>query len=133
MKVVIDTNIWISFLLGKSFRNLLDFIDENDIKVFTTEKQINELIKTINKPKINKNVTSEDITNLIFLFRYNFKYVNISNKLKYLRDPEDDYLIEIAIESNSKYIITGDKDLLDVKNYKNIKFITFREFEKYFE
>lgn len=55
-------------------------------------------------------------------------FVNIKNELQFLRDPEDNYLIEIAIESDSKYIVTGDKDFLDVKNYIHIEFVNFNQF-----
>lgn len=55
-------------------------------------------------------------------------FVSIKNELQFLRDPEDNYLIEIAIKSDSKYIITGDKDFLDVKNYKQVEFVNFNQF-----
>ncbi len=128
MKVVIDTNIWISFLFGKSFQNLIEIINQNDIKVYTCEKQLVELINTMKKPKISKFIKEKDINNLIFFFKYNLNFVSIKNELQFLRDPEDNYLIEIAIKSDSKYIITGDKDFLDVKNYKQVEFVNFNQF-----
>jgi len=128
MKVVIDTNIWVSYLLGKSFENIFNLIEQNNIEVFTSKKQLLELINTFQKPKLTKYISKEDVNNLIFLFKYNFNFVSIPNKLKFLRDPEDDYLIEIATESNAEFIITGDKDLLVEKEYKGIKFITYSDF-----
>lgn len=66
MKIVIDTSIWISFLFGKSFQNLIEIINQNDIKVYTCEKQLVELINTMKKPKISKFIIEKDINNLIF-------------------------------------------------------------------
>lgn len=128
MKIVIDTNVWISFLLGKSFQNIFDLIENYNLTVYTSQEQIQEIIETIKKPKLSKYLESEDINNLIFLFNYNFKFVEISNNFKFLRDPKDDYLLEVAIISKSKYLITGDKDFLDLKNYNDIEFVNYKKF-----
>lgn len=128
MRIVIDTNVWISFLLGKSFQNIFDLIEKYKLDVYTSQEQILEIIETIKKPKLSKYLEKEDINNLIFLFNYNFKFVEISNDLRYLRDPKDDYLLEVAIISESKYLITGDKDFLDLRNYKDIEFISYKKF-----
>ena len=76
---------------------MLDIIDNKNKQALKLKKQIPELINTISKPKINKNVSSEDINNLIILFRYNLKYVNIPNKLKFLRDQKIAFWLKLPL------------------------------------
>ena len=44
------------------------------------------------------------------------------------RDPDDDKFIECAKDADALYIVSGDKDLLVIKQYENIKIITAKEF-----
>jgi len=48
------------------------------------------------------------------------------------RDPTDDMIIACAIDAAADYIVTGDEDLLILKNYKNISIINPRNFEALF-
>jgi predicted nucleic acid-binding protein len=48
--------------------------------------------------------------------------------IKVCRDPKDDMFIEAAIAGNTEVIVTGDQDLLTLKKYESIRFITPRVF-----
>lgn len=55
--------------------------------------------------------------------------VNPKTIEKICRDPFDDYVLAAALEGNAQYLVTEDKDLLVLKNYKNVKIVntsTFR-------
>ena len=49
-------------------------------------------------------------------------------KIEIVRDPDDDKIISAAIEGKADYIISRDRDLLDLKQYQGIKIITPEEF-----
>ena len=51
-----------------------------------------------------------------------------TTKVEVVRDPDDDKIIVAAVEGNADYIISRDKDLLDLKEYQGIKIITPEEF-----
>ena len=54
------------------------------------------------------------------------------SKVKVSRDEYDDKFIECAIDSNATYIVSGDGDLLEIKEYQNIQIITAKDFcDKY--
>ena len=56
-------------------------------------------------------------------------WVPISGKIRGVcRDPDDDAIIECAVNSNAELIISGDKDLLALKQYNQIRIITPREY-----
>ncbi|MCL5992491.1 MAG: putative toxin-antitoxin system toxin component, PIN family [Bacteroidetes bacterium] len=129
MKVVIDTNIWVSFLIGKLLSKLIDILFNEKIEIITSETQINELIETISKPKIQKYISILDINRLFLLFDTKTIIVEPKQKHRFCRDPKDDFLLDIALESSAEYIVTGDKDLLTMNPFGKIKIITYKEFE----
>ena len=42
-KIIIDTNLWISFLIGKSFTNLKSLIVEKQIEIIISEQLLTEI------------------------------------------------------------------------------------------
>lgn len=64
-KVIIDTNLWISFLIGKELQNLKDLIVTEKIQLITTEQLISELKIVVNRPKLQKYFDREKVTELI--------------------------------------------------------------------
>jgi len=62
------------------------------------------------------------------------KIIFPKSKVKVCRDPNDDKFIDCAIDGKCKYIVSGDKDLLDIKNFENIEILTVRDFlKKYYD
>ncbi|MCK4278348.1 MAG: putative toxin-antitoxin system toxin component, PIN family [Desulfurellaceae bacterium] len=52
MRVVIDTNIWISFLIGKALCGLEEHLNKK-VRVVASDEQLQEIISVINRPKFN--------------------------------------------------------------------------------
>jgi predicted nucleic acid-binding protein len=49
------------------------------------------------------------------------------------RDPDDDAILACALEAGADYLVTGDVDLMELKIFKGIRIVTFREFELLFK
>jgi hypothetical protein len=49
---------------------------------------------------------------------------------KICRDPKDEFLLALSKESKANYLITGDKDLLDIKVYGRTKIVTVKQFKE---
>jgi len=141
MKVVIDTNIFISFLLGKLLSNLITHISKNQVKIITSKEQLAEILNVVNKPKPKKYILKSDLihlynSDLIHLYNYITNYsefVELENNIKVCRDPKDDYLLEIAVNGKAEFLITGDNDLIDLEKFHETEIITYSEFEKILE
>ena len=59
----------------------------------------------------------------------NTTIIDITGELSGIcRDPKDDMVIECAMFSGAKIIVSGDKDLLAIKDYEGIRVLTPREF-----
>jgi len=127
-KLVLDTNILISALGWKGkpneiFRKVLN----EEFELIISRKQIEELKEVMNYPKFS--FAEEQKSRFITLLLNVAKVVEISNKLKVIKeDPDDDVILETAVENNADFIISGDDHLLKLKEYSNIKIVTANEF-----
>ena len=131
VKVLLDTNILISaFGFGGKPRQILQLILEKKIKSVTSAILLAEFHEVINKkfPLLSFHLKRiEDKIKKVSII------VNPKQSLHVVRDIDDNRVIEAAIEGNCQYIITGDKDLLVLKSYRQIKIITPDDFLKLLE
>jgi len=129
-KVIIDTNIWISFLIGKSLPGLQNHLNSQFIQVITCKEQILELTEVFKKPKIKKYFSKEQVIEFLELLDESSQNVDIKTKTSLCRDPKDNYLISLAIDSKADYLITGDNDLLDLIKVGNTEIMKYGDFDK---
>lgn len=129
-KIIVDTNIWISFLIGKSLKGLQQYIDSQTVLVVTCNEQIHELTDVFRKPKINKYFTADQIAEFFELLEESSENVVLKTKIDICRDLKDNYLLSLAIDSNADFLITGDNDLLVLNTIVNTSIIKFNDFEK---
>jgi hypothetical protein len=129
-RLVIDSNIWISFLIGKGLRRLPYHIKNKTISVISCVEQIAELQEVFLKPKLRKYFTNEQIADFFELLEESTEIVIIKKISAFSRDPKDDYLISLAVESKADYLITGDKEILELELVKETKMISYVDFEK---
>lgn len=127
-KVIIDTNLWISFLIGKELSYLKDLIVNEKIKIVTSDLLIAEIMLVTSRPKLKKYFQPEKVEELISLFDIVAEKVKLKKIESICRDPKDDFLLAMAKESKADYLITGDKDLLEIKVYRNTEILTANKF-----
>ena len=129
-KVVLDTNILISGVGFKgSPREILSLVLDDKITAITSPVLLAELREVIFK-KFPKLV----IQLAIMEERIKEKFLIVSPKetLNLVRDKDDNRVLEAAVEGNCDYIVTGDLDLLELKQYKRIKIVTPTDFLEIF-
>jgi len=133
LRVVLDTNVIISGLLwGKTTKILFDLADTRQITICLTPKIIEEISRVLNYPKIRKqldsiNLTIDEIIN--YLLQTSELYSDISIDIN-LSDVSDRIFVAAAIVSGVSYIVTGDKHLLALKKFQDIKIVTPNQFLK---
>ena len=131
MKLILDTNIWISFLLGKSLSILTEIFKRNDIEIYVSEQLIKEIKEVAHRSKIAKLISSNSFENLLDLINVRCKMISSDAEGEFdIRDTKDIYILRMAKNVLADYIITGDKDLLVLKNFQVTKIITFTEFKE---
>ncbi|MFT4303760.1 MAG: putative toxin-antitoxin system toxin component, PIN family [Candidatus Woesearchaeota archaeon] len=126
-KIVIDTNILISgFAYKGNEHKLLRKI--NEYNNYLSLSQISEIEKVLKYPKFE--ITHEFQKNILEWIKNNSNIIDIKTKTNICRDSKDNIIIETAIDGKAEFIITGDKDLLELKKVKNIAIISTKDFLK---
>jgi len=131
IRVVIDTNLLISYLLtkGETISKLLDHWRERDFILLTSPEILAELEKALDYPHLKTKITKEEREALLVELRSGVEQVSGQLVLPPVtRDPKDDKFIACAVEGNANYIVSGDDDLLDLEEYHGIEIIKPREF-----
>lgn len=128
-RVIFDTNVWISFLIGKRLSKLKTYISQGQITVITTEQLLNEIKLVTQREKLKKYFPKQSVDELIELLETIAEKHNIEPRNFLSRDPKDNFLLDLIDFSNADYLVTGDKDLLDLNPFKNTKIISPSEFE----
>ncbi len=130
IRVVIDTNIWIGFLIGKALSGLSDAVIDDKIRVLFSEELFDELVEVLQRPKFKKYFSHKDITELIFLLHFKTEKIEVREHVKVCRDPKDNFLLELCLSGNADCLITGDDDLLALNPFRGIKIINYRLFRE---
>lgn len=128
-RVVIDTNVWLSGLVfGGQPGEVLKLFAEGSVIVVTCEEALSELRRKV----IQKfSLFSPYLDLLEASIRKDGELVYVgSQPVTVCRDPDDNMFLETAIIGHCQYIVSGDHDLLTLKNYKNIKIIKPSDFLK---
>jgi len=132
LKIIIDTNIWISFLIGKSLKGLHHFLNDNRFQIITSDEQISELIEVLSRPKFKKYFSKEHIIDFLKLIEEKSQFIRLISKIDLCRDAKDNYLLSLAVDSKSDYLITGDDDLIVLKEINDTQILNFKDFESKF-
>lgn len=126
-RVVLDTNIIISSALGGALVLVLEKWDAGKFTVIVTTDVVSEYFEVLNRPKFGlKQETIDKIANYIYQFS---EFVVPEEKIRFVEDdPKDDKFLEAAAAGKVDFIVSGDKHLLDLKEFRSIPIITGREF-----
>ena len=134
---MLDTNILISALLFKGeLSGIVGLWEEGKIVPIISKETFDELRAVLEYPKfsLSRAEVKSLIENEILPC---FEVVNVSEHITGVcRGPGDDKFLSCAISGNTDFIVTGDKDLFDLKKYKkykSVRIIHASDFMKMFE
>jgi putative PIN family toxin of toxin-antitoxin system len=135
MNIVIDTNIFISglFFPLSNPGKIIELWRSEKCTLFLSEPLIAEISEVLSYPKIRKRLKwdNEKIENYCFLLRLNCHLVDIKNiKAEVPKDKRDNHVLATFLASKSDFLISGDSDLLELKDKYQI--ISPKEFIKKF-
>ena len=131
MKIIIDCNIWISWLIGHQIQAIRQILLDPHVDVYVCDALLDEIREVVNREKIRKYVGEAEIKDMFHLIHAFCVYANIEIEAKIdVRDPKDLYLFSFAESIKATYIVSGDNDLLAVKQYKSTKILKLAEFKE---
>ncbi len=128
MKVVIDTNVYVSGILWNGNESkIVDMCMDGILENHTSIDILYEVERVLSYRKFN--LTNEEIDKLLKIYFSFSRFVSIKVKSDIKsRDPADNKILECAITSEVDYIISGDQDLLVMKVVEGIRIISSRDF-----
>ena len=130
IRIVIDTNLWISFLITKDFTKLDEIIFSNKAILIFSQELLNEFLEVAKRPKFRRFFLITDIEDILETIDEYADFINVHSKFKLCRDPKDNFLLSLSVDGNADFLITGDKDLLDIGKIGETKIIRISDFLK---
>lgn len=127
-KIILDTNLWISFLISKNFIQIDELIENRRLILIFSNELIEEFIAVVSRPKFKTYFSKKDIEKFLVYFEQFGELVEVKSDLKICRDEKDNFLLNLSVDSKADYLITGDKDLLILDKIANTKILTLSEF-----
>ena len=126
-RVIFDSNIWVSFAIGKRLDELKLTFTHPNIEIFICRKLLWEVSDAAKKPKLSKYI-SPDRREMLLEIMEACHVADIEEQVFIARDSKDNYLLDLAAKVNADFLVTGDNDLLVLKNYKHTAIVTFKSF-----
>jgi len=127
-RVIIDTNLWISFLLTKDFSKFDRILSEELLTLLFSEELLEEFLEVAKRPKFRKYFSIPDLHELLTQIKDRAEFIIVNSVTKICRDPKDNYLLSLAKNGKATHLITGDKDILDIKMFGKTKILTLTDY-----
>ena len=129
-RVIIDTNLWISFLITNNLNILSELFLFERFQIIFSDELFNEFLDVARRPKFKKYFDEKSVQLLIQNISEKLEFIEVASAINICRDLKDNFILALSIDGNADYIVTGDKDLLSLNGFKGKKIITINEFIK---
>ena len=129
-RVIIDTNLWISFLITNNLNILSELFLFERFQIIFSDELFNEFLDVARRPKFKKYFDEKSVQLLIQNISEKLEFIEVASAITVCRDLKDNFILALSIDGNADYIVTGDKDLLSLNGFKGKKIITINEFIK---
>lgn len=131
MRLVLDTNIVASGLLWNGLpAQLIDAARADEIEIFTSRVLLAELTRILCRAKFAKTIAASGLP----LDELVLSYAELATLVTpepipatVLNDPDDDHVLACALAAKADLIVSGDRDLLALKSFREIPIVTAAE------
>jgi uncharacterized protein len=128
VRIVIDTNLWISFLISNRLRKLDSLLLIEGLSILFSTELFDEIYRIIHKPKLKKHFGPMALEEMLLAFENYIEIVEVFSILTICRDPKDDFLLALAKDGRADFLLTGDKDLLEIRKIGKTEILTISNF-----
>lgn len=126
---VLDSNIWISYVITKRLHRLVSLILDKNLMVLSSQQLQDEIAMVLSRPKFNKYLKQIDIAEVMAIHVKVCQTVIVKDTTALLTDPKDDFLISLFKAGNASILVSGDKELLREASNLDLRVMTLKEFE----
>jgi hypothetical protein len=128
LRVVIDTNIWISFLITKDFSKLDKIIFTQKCTLVFSDELLAEFLEVSKRPKFRRFFPQSDIEELLETIEEYADFITVASKIEVCSDPKDNFLLSLSLDGKADFLLTGDNDLLVLGDFEGTKITTLSNF-----
>ena len=130
MKVILDCNIWISFLLSRQDCLLRRMLMDTRFDIYICDELLAEIVNVARRDKIRKRVSEAELQQLLKIIDAFCEKTTIDHIAEsIIRAPKDLYLLSLAETIDADYIVFGDKDLTDLNQHLRTRIIKLADFK----
>ncbi len=135
MRIVLDTNIWLSAIFWNGEANkIINKAINAKIEIIITKEILSEIIEVLNREAKfqkfikDKRIKIEDLIRTILSFS---NLIETKSKIELIKqDPKDNIILEAALDGKADYIISYDKHILNMLEFRKIIILEPRDFLK---
>ena len=131
MRVVVDTNVVISgVFFGGAPRRVVEAVVDSEVRASATGEIVEEYSRVVDRMIERKGGRLRGDAFSVLVSK--LELIEPVTRVEACRDPDDDKFIGCALDAHAVYIVSGDKDLLDMGSYNGVEMVTAAEFcERY--
>jgi putative PIN family toxin of toxin-antitoxin system len=124
-RVVIDTNVLVSFFLRRGsapWRVVRDVLECGELLV--SDAMLAELEEVLRRPKFDRYVSRAIREQFLTTLPEFVTRVGIIERIKACPDPQDDKILETAVNGGADFLVTGDRALLAMREFRSVAIVS---------
>lgn len=127
-RVILDTNLWISFLISKRQKELDIILESGAVTLIFSQELLEEFLEVSERPKFKRFFKKSDIKTLLIQIETFGELIRVESKINECRDPKDNFLLSLSVDGKADFLVTGDSDLLVLGKIEKTKIVSWAEF-----
>ena len=127
-RVILDTNLWISFLISKRQKELDILLESGAVTLIFSQELLEEFLEVSERPKFKRFFKKSDIKTLLTQIETFGELIRVESKINECRDPKDNFLLSLSVDGKADFLVTGDSDLLVLGKIENTRIVLWAEF-----
>jgi uncharacterized protein len=132
-RIILDTNLWISFLITSKYDHLDSLLFDKKCQLLFSQELLHEFVTVSRRPKLRKYFKAEALSELLEIIEEYAEFVEVKSQVALCRDQKDNFLLSLGKDGAADYLITGDKDLLVLEEMGTMQICTITDFFKTFD
>lgn len=128
LKVIIDTNLWINYLITRRLIDLDNILRDGRIRLIFSAELISEFLEVAHRPRLKRYFSETDIQALLMRFETYGIFSPVVSEIDICRDPKDNFLLALAHDSGADFLLTKDEDLLILDPFGKTRIIDYFAF-----
>ncbi len=127
-RIILDTNLWISLLLSRDFSRYDSFLLGSQSTLLFSEELLAEFLEVTSRPKLKRYFSESDVNALLSEISKIADFVSVTSNFHGCRDEKDNFLLALSLDGKASHLLTGDKDLLDLKKFGETRIMTIGQY-----